>query len=97
MGREARENQGQLFETRHERSELFIALTMAICGDPADVAAAKQQLLNYAADPVMGKIILTYFEGREDMHERFPEVFDLAALNAKPPALLAPGQFAQRF
>lgn len=85
MGIQAKERQDELFDLRHDRRRLLVALALALTGDPPDVKAALITLTEMASDPAMAKVVLSVLETRPDKFATMmPDVFEIARRNSSP-------------
>lgn len=91
MGMEKKDRQDELFDLRVERRKLLVALAQAICGSNQDQKAAKETLLDLAANPTLAPLILSTIDTLPaKLREGAADVWEVARLNATPrPHLIA--------
>lgn len=85
MGIQARERQDELFDLRVEKRQLLYALTLAICGVPAEKVKAKTMLADMASDPAMAKHVIAAFDGSPQSFEDFEDIRRSAMQAVSPP------------
>lgn len=92
MGIQAKERQDELFDLRVERRRLLLALALAICGSAQEQKEARVILLDLAAEPAMGKILVDAIGGAPEKFVDYADVLEMAKRNSAPAIHLAPSQ-----